>query len=315
LCLTFLVLVAEDLGKRFPGRPNPAIEGIDLELRDGEVLGLVGLNGAGKTTTIRVAAGVALPTTGRVLVDGHDIVQDKVRASEGIGWVPELFPYEPAARARKLLTFYAGFHGLTGRAADDRATELLARVGLGAFEDARIRTYSQGMKKRFGLAQAMLAEPQNLLLDEVLNGLDPEGIAFVRHWVLDLRRQGKGVLLSSHILTELQALADRVAFVHGGRLIKVVDRADLAHAGKSIVHVTIQNLDPAAITYLGTVGAVLVEGDSVTVASPTADTATINAELVRRGYRVAEIRSEGSSLEAYFLELIHLSLPPPETRS
>ncbi len=109
-----IMLVVEDLTKRFPGRSKPAIEGIDLEVRDGEVLGLVGLNGAGKTTTIRVAAGVSLPTQGKVLVDGRDIVREKRLASAHIGWVPELFPFEPQARALPLLIYYAGFHGLRG---------------------------------------------------------------------------------------------------------------------------------------------------------------------------------------------------------
>jgi ABC-2 type transport system ATP-binding protein len=304
------VLLIEDLSKSFPGRRTPAIEDINLELHDGEVLGLVGLNGAGKTTTIRVATGVSLPTSGRVVVDGHDIVHDKSRASEEIGWVPELFPYEPGASAHKLLVFYAGFHGVTGRDAHQLADELLERVGLGGCSQARIRTFSQGMKRRFGLASAMVSDPQNLLLDEVLNGLDPEGMAFVRNWVLDLRRAGKAVLLSSHLLSELQALADRVAFVHLGHLLRVVDRAELARAGGTSLHLIIENLDPAAVAYLRSVGSVQVEGSSVVVSAPTADAPTISTELVRRGYRLAELRSEGASLEDYFLKLIHTPSPP-----
>jgi ABC-2 type transport system ATP-binding protein len=298
------VIVIEELSKQFPGRPAPAIEYIDLELRDGEIMGLVGLNGAGKTTTIRIAAGVSLPTAGRVLIDGHDIVDDKVRASEAVGWVPELYPFAPEARARRLLVYYAGFHGLTGRQADGRAREALNRVGLEGFEDVQIRTYSQGMKRRFGLAAAMLADPQNLLLDEILNGLDPEGMAFARGWVLELRKLGKGILLSSHLLSELEAIADRVAFIHEGNLIRVVDRAELARTGKTTLHITIEKVDSNVITYLGTLGSVKVAQDSILVSQPTEPQATITAELVRRGYRVAEIWSENASLEEYFLQLI-----------
>ena len=305
------MIVIEDLSKRFPGRVAPAIEDIDLELRDGEILGLVGLNGAGKTTTIRAAVGVSFPTTGRVLIDGHDILRDKVRASEGIGWVPELFPFAPEARARRLLIYYAGFHGLTGRQANKRAREALNRVGLEGFEDVQIRTYSQGMKRRFGLAAALLADPQNLLLDEILNGLDPEGMAFVRNWVVELRKQGKAVLLSSHLLSELQALADRVAFIHEGNLIRVVDRDELARGGKTTVHITIENPDPNVIAYLGTLGAVQVEPHAIHLSQPAEPAATITAELVRRGYRVSEIWSENASLEEYFLQLIH-GTPTPE---
>ena len=300
------VIAIDGLSKWFPGRSEPAIEGIDLNLRNGEILGLVGLNGAGKTTTIRIAAGVAFPTSGQVLVDGHDIVHDKVRASEAIGWVPEHYPFAPEARARRLLIYHAGFHGLTGRQADGRAREALCRVGLQGFEDVQIRTYSQGMRRRFGLAAAMLADPQNLLLDEILNGLDPEGMAFVRSWVVELRKQGKGVLLSSHLLSELQALADRVAFIHEGNLIRVVGREELARAGKTTLHIILENADSNLITYLGTLGAVKVEQHAILVSQPAEPQATITAELVRRGYRVAEIWSENASLEEYFLKLIRV---------
>jgi ABC-2 type transport system ATP-binding protein len=299
------VIVIKDLSKWFPGRADPAIEDIDLDLRDGEILGLVGLNGAGKTTTIRIAAGVSFPTSGQILVDGHDIVHDKVRASEEVGWVPELYPFAPEARARRLLVNLAGFHGLTGRPADRRARELLGLVGLHGFEDNRIRTFSQGMKRRFGLASAMLSDPQNLLLDEILNGLDPEGMAFVRNWVVELRKQGKGVLLSSHLLTELQALADRIAFIHEGHLIRVVDHQEVAVARTPTLHILLEKPDPAVDTYLGSLGVLRTEGRWFLLEQPSIDAPSITAELVRRGYRVAEIWPEDASLEDYFLRLIH----------
>lgn len=308
------MIAIEGLSKRFPGRSFPAIEDIDLEMRDGEILGLVGLNGAGKTTTIRAAAGVSLPTTGRILVDGHDIVRDKVRASEAIGWMPELYPFAPEAKARRLLVYLAGFHGVTGRSASQRAFELLDEVGLRGFENVRIRTYSQGMKRRFGLAAAMLSDPQNLLLDEILNGLDPEGMAFVRNWLVQLRKEGRAILLSSHLLTELQALADRVAFIHEGHLIRVVAKGDVARAGKPNLHISLENPDPTAKTFLETLGEVQVEGNSFLVRGPSSDPALVNAELMRRGYRVAQIWLEDESLEEFFLELIRSSPTPAEAR-
>jgi ABC-2 type transport system ATP-binding protein len=298
------VLVVQTLTKRFPGRPRPAIEDVQFEVRDGEILGLVGLNGAGKTTTIRIAAGVSLPTRGTVLVDGNDIVQEKRHASERVGWVPELFPFEPEARALPLLVYHAGFHGIPGAEARTHGRELLARVGLAEVENDRIRTFSQGMKKRFSLACAMVSDPPNLLLDEILNGLDPEGIAFVRNWTAELRRQGKAVLLSSHLLTELQALADRVAFVHHGHILRTISRAELASAGEPMFRVTIANLDPAALEYLGSVGTPRTEGSTVFVSRPKIEAASLNAELVRRGYQVTELRVETTSLESYFLGLI-----------
>ena len=247
---------------------------------------------------------MTLPTRGRVLVDGRDIVREKRRASERVGWVPELFPFEPQDRALPLMVYYAGFHGLSGPAAREHCRELLALVGLASVEKDRLRTFSQGMKKRFSLASAMIADPPNLLLDEILNGLDPAGIAFVRGWVTDLRRQGKAVLLSSHLLTELQALADRVTFVHQGRILRTVDRAALAAAGGTRFRITIDNLDEAAQRFLAGLGSVRVDGTTVVLSEPPMDLPTLNAELVRRGYRVSALGLEPQSLEAYFLQLI-----------
>jgi len=298
------VIIAEHLTKWFPDRRQPAIDDLDLEVRDGEVLGLVGLNGAGKTTTIRVAAGVALPTAGRVLVNGADVVLEKRRASSYVAWVPELFPFEPSARALPLLEYFAGFYGLSKVEATRRARELLDRVGLSSEERGHVRNFSQGMKKRLALASAMISEPQNLLLDEILNGLDPAGIAFCRKWVVDARRDGKAILLSSHQLTELQALADRVTFVHEGRLLRTIDRAELARAGSPALRLVIPNLDASALAYLSSIGSTRAEGTVVWVSRPTAESHVVNAELVRRGYQVAECFLETTSLEAYFLELI-----------
>ncbi len=298
------MIVTEHLTKRFPGRHAPAVDDLPLEVRDGEILGLVGLNGAGKTTTIRMAAGVALPTSGSILVDGVDIVREKRAASHGIAWVPELFPFEPTARALPLLVYFGGFYGLNATDAARRGRELLARIGLADEEKGYLRDFSQGMRKRFSLASAMIVDPRNLLLDEILNGLDPAGIAFVRQWVLESRREKKAVLLSSHQLTELEALADRVAFVHQGRLLRTIDRAELARAGSPEYRIVIRNLDPAALTYLASVGTPRTEGTTVWLSRPTAESHEVTAELVRRGYQVVECRVETTSLEAYFLELI-----------
>jgi ABC-2 type transport system ATP-binding protein len=298
------VIRVEGLTKRFPGRPLPALEDASLDVRDGEILGLVGLNGAGKTTTIRIAAGLSLPSAGRVWVDELDIVAEKRRASEHIAWVPELFPFDPGARALPLLVYFAGFHGLRAAEARPQCRELLARVGLESEERGRVRDFSQGMKKRLSLASAMISDPSNLLLDEILNGLDPEGIAFVRNWVIELRRRKKAVLLSSHQLAELEALADRVTFVHRGRILRTIDRGELARAGGVSLRLTLRNLDAAAVEYLSGLGPTHVSGATIWVARPTAEPHLIVSELVRRGYQIDESRAESTSLEAYFLELI-----------
>ena len=202
--------------KIFSKKDKPAADAVSLKAADGEIVGFVGLNGAGKTTTIRMAAGVSLPTSGSISIDGHDIVSDKVEACRRIGWVPEIPNFEPSTRALSLMEYFAGFYGIPASEAKERSLELLRTVGLGGEEGKKLRAYSQGMKKRFSLAVSMLGGPRNYLFDEVLNGLDPEGIRYFRRLMVDLRSKGVAVLLSSHILVEVESLADRVVFIHMG---------------------------------------------------------------------------------------------------
>ena len=298
------MIVIEGLSKRFPGRATFAIEDIDLELRDGELLGLVGLNGAGKTTAIRIAVGLSVPTRGSVIVDGFDLSRDKVRASQYIGWAPELFPFDPLAKALDLLTFYAGFSGLERRSGRAQAHELLARVGLESAENQRIRTFSLGMRRRFAIAAMMMGDPHNLLLDEVLSGLDPKGLSFIRNWILDQKHLNKAILLSSHLLSEIEAMADRVALIHEGHLLCMVTRDDLARAAAPLVRLKIRQIDTEGLRFLQGLGSVREEGDVILLADPTLALPDIVSELVRRGYKIDEARAENQSLEAYFLQAI-----------
>ena len=242
--------------KIFSSKQGPAINSVSFDVKNGEVVGFVGLNGAGKTTTIRIAVGVSLPTSGTVLIDGHDITTEKAEASKSVGWVPEIPNFEPNAKAWMLMRYLAGFYGIDRTEATKRSKELLASVGLSGFENRKIRTYSQGMKKRFSLGVSLLSDPQNFLLDEVLNGLDPEGIHFFRELMRGQKRVNKAILLSSHILTEIENIADRIVFIHRGHVIKTVTREELrAHEGiKGVLRIILQNPDEDAISYLKTLG-------------------------------------------------------------
>lgn len=290
---------------------------MNFDVQNGEILGFVGLNGSGKTTTIRIAAGVSLPTKGTVLMDGHDVVKEKVAASRSVGWVPEFPNFELNARARDLLLYFAGFYGISKGEAAKRASELFTALGLSGSENRKLRTYSQGMKKRFSLVASILPDPQNYLLDEILNGLDPEGVKFVRKLLVEQRKRNKAILLSSHILAEVQALSDRVAFIHRGKLVKVVTRGELERAsgiGSSggtnegdgiVLRIVISNLNDNALTYLRTLGGVQVaQAGEVLLSNFHGDSSELVAELVKRGLMVREITREKSSLEEYFFRLI-----------
>ncbi|MDE1822347.1 MAG: ABC transporter ATP-binding protein [Euryarchaeota archaeon] len=316
--MSFPLLEVRGLYKCYSRSAEPAIQSLDLEVRRGEILGLVGLNGAGKTTTIRVAAGVALPSAGRILVNGHDVVREKTEAGRQAGWVPETPLFEPGARALPLLRYHAGFYGLSGTSGRELCLKLLSEVGLQGQERKRFRTFSQGMKKRFALARALLGDPPLLLLDEVLNGLDPEGVRYVRELVVRHRSEGKGVLLSSHILSEVEQVADRVAIIHHGRGVRILGPEELRSSSARVLKITIENLDDGVLELLASFGTVQREGRVVYIIGARGAPAEVTAELVRRGYRVSEIGSEKRTLESYFFEAVGRphedGHPPGESR-
>ncbi len=302
--LAFSMLAIRGVRKVFRGKSVPAVTDLDLEIQPGEILGLVGLNGAGKTTTIRMAVGLSTPTAGSVTVFGLDVTRQKAEASRHIGWVPESPNFEPASRAINQLRYYAGFYGLTGADARARCSELLQQVGLPNLERARLRTFSQGMKKRFSLAAALLGDPEILLFDEILSGLDPDGVLLTRNLMVELRGRNRGILLSSHILSEVQQVADRVAILHQGRLVKVLGKNDLQTGLGATLRITISNLDAAAVELLRGYGEIRRESNTVWIADPKVESTEINAELVRRSYRVVSMNYETRNLEQMFFDVI-----------
>ncbi len=293
--------------KVFSAKQGPAINSVSFDVRNGEIVGFVGLNGAGKTTTIRIAVGVSLPTSGTVVIDGHDITREKPEASKSIGWVPELPNFEPNAKAWPLMRYLAGFYNIDRAEARRKSKDLLASVGLSGFENRKIRAYSQGMKKRFSLAVSLLSDPQNFLFDEVLNGLDPEGIHFFRELMRGQKRMNKAILLSSHILTEIENIADRIVFIHRGRIIKIVTREELvAHEGeKGVLRIILQNGTDDSVSYLKSLGGtVQLQGNEIILSDFRGESSQVNSELVKRGISVREIKFEKTGLEQYFFDLI-----------
>jgi ABC-2 type transport system ATP-binding protein len=298
------MLSFEQVTKIYSKKIGPAIKDVSFDVRDGEVVGFVGLNGAGKTTTIRIAAGVVFPTAGRVSVDGFDIVKQKVEASKRIGWVPELPNFEQNAKALDLMLYYAGYYGIPNDKAKELSLKLLKETGLEGVERRKASSYSQGMKKRFVLAASMLSDPQNFLFDEILNGLDPEGIHYFRNLILKLRDQKKAVLLSSHILSEVQELSDRVVFIHKGRIMKIMTKEELSGLEGGVLVLKLNVVDDRVLDYLRTIGSLKVENDRVAISGFKGDPSLVNQEVMRMGYAVKELSYHTPSLEEYFLKLI-----------
>ncbi len=198
-------------------RAAKALDGVSLELRPGEIFGLIGPNGAGKTTLIKAVLGLLEPDRGEVRVGGER--GGSVAAKSKLGYMPELATYYDFLRAGELLRLCGRLCGLRGRALERRITGLLDQLGLTAHRRKLIKHYSKGMRQKLGLAQAMLHRPELLLLDEPTSGLDPLARRDVRRLMGALRAEGRAVLFSSHELSEVEMVCDRVAMINGGRVI------------------------------------------------------------------------------------------------
>ena len=194
-----------------------AVDDLSLTLGRGEIMGFLGANGAGKTTTIKMLLGLAEPTSGSVEVLGGNPAEPKVRAR--IGYMPEIAYYYPYLNARELLAFYGGLCGMDARKVRERTDSLLEAVGLGDAAKRPLKTYSKGMLQRTGIAQALLHDPELLVLDEPFTGLDPLARIHFRNMMRGLREQGKSIFFSSHELGETELLCDTVAIMKKGRAV------------------------------------------------------------------------------------------------
>jgi ABC-type multidrug transport system ATPase subunit len=281
----------QDLSKRY-GRVQ-AVDGVALEVRPADRYGLLGPNGSGKTTLLRLVLGLVFATTGEIELLGRPVPKDLGKVLPGIGALVE----GPAAygrlsgRANLALVDAAGPGG-SYRDRRTRIGEALERVGLAGVDNRPVRAYSLGMRQRLGLAAALLRTPQLLVLDEPTNGLDPQGIREVRDLLLELNAAGTTLLLSSHLLGEVEQLCTRVGVMDRGRLVVQDDMEALrAPTGRVIVHTP--DAARAAALLDGRVEA--RTGDVLLVRD--ADPAGLNARLVADGIRVAHLEPERHTLE------------------
>jgi len=200
----------------WPKRARRSLDALTLEVEEGEIFGFLGPNGAGKTTTLKLLTGLIFPTSGTARVRGRSI--DDIEMHREIGYLPEQPYFYDYLTARELLDYYARVSHYSSGDRRERVSRLLERVGLSSAADVQLRKYSKGMLQRVGIAQAILAEPQVVLLDEPMSGLDPVGRYEVRDIILELQKQGRTVFFSTHILSDAEMLCDRVAVLVGGKL-------------------------------------------------------------------------------------------------
>jgi len=200
----------------WPKRMRRSLDALTLQVEDGEIFGFLGPNGAGKTTTLKLLTGLIFPTSGTARVRGRSI--DDIGMHREIGYLPEQPYFYDYLTARELLDYYARFSNYSSLDRRERVNRLLERVGLAAAADTQLRKYSKGMLQRAGIAQAILHEPRVVFLDEPMSGLDPVGRYEVRDIILELKKQGRTVFFSTHILSDAEMLCDRVAVLAAGKL-------------------------------------------------------------------------------------------------
>src|SRR5438876_8810589 len=208
-------------------RPYRALDRLTLEVRPGEVFGFLGPNGAGKTTTLKLLIQLVFPTSGRAEILGYPVGDRRVKRR--IGYLPENPYFYDHLTAEELLTYFAGLFGYRGADARARASRLLDEVGIGAERRLQLRKFSKGMLQRVGIAQALVNDPELVIFDEPMSGLDPLGRRDVRALILRLRDRGCTIFFSSHVLSDAEALCSRVAILAKGRLVASGRLSELLH--------------------------------------------------------------------------------------
>ncbi len=264
--------------KDFWGRPKAkAVDNVDFDVRQGEVFGLLGPNGSGKSTTVKLLLGLLYPTKGHIEVFGHSTRH--VATKERIGYLPEESYLYRYLNSRETLDFFGNLFQLPAADRASRVEQLLEMVGLSQTRMRAVGEFSKGMQRRIGLAQALINDPDLVILDEPTSGLDPIGCREVKDLILALARRGKTVILSSHLLSDVEDVCDRVVIYYGGR-----------------------------IQAAGTLKELLARPDAVRITTPTLSRPTMERvlEIIRQDVAQDKIRIDNptQNLESYFLEVV-----------
>jgi ABC-2 type transport system ATP-binding protein len=290
---------ASSLRKRYGRRP--AVDGVSLHVGRGEVVGLLGPNGAGKTTVIKMLLGLVRPDAGEVMLLGRTAGDPLARAR--VGYLPELFRYQPWLTAAEVLALHVRLSGVRIPVQEQR--ECLELVGLADRAGDRVGGFSKGMQQRLGLAVALVARPELVVLDEPTSALDPLGRVDVRDLVLSLKHRGVAVLLNSHLIGEVERVCDRVVILDQGRVAASGTLAELLGQREVRMHLT--GVTPAAQARLAASGEVEREGDWFTVALPAEDDRTVPdlvRDLAALGVRVHAVEPGRISLEERLLGIL-----------
>jgi ABC-2 type transport system ATP-binding protein len=287
--------------------PRVALRPLNLTVAEGEVFGFLGPNGAGKTTTLKLLMGLVFPTGGTARILGKDINDSAIKAQ--IGFLPEQPYFYDYLTAKELLEYYARLSGVEPKGISHKIEAMLERVGLKDAARVQLRKFSKGMLQRVGLAQAILHDPKVVFLDEPMSGLDPMGRREVRDLMEELKQQGKTVFFSTHILSDAEALCDRVAVIHQGELRGVGHVAELTSSVAAQVELIWNgSAVPSGLSALG--AECHISGDTVRAVVPEAQQEAALEILRRERLRLVSLTPVRPSLEEYYLQKVNPEAKP-----
>lgn len=291
--------------------PMTALKALDLTVERGDLFGFIGSNGAGKTTTLRILATFLSPSEGRAEILGKDVVQNADDVRKSIGYMPDFFGVYKDMEVTEYLDFFGACYGMPAAKREKTVDDILELVGLSEKKGALIGALSRGMQQRLGLARVLIHDPQLLLLDEPASGLDPRARIEMMAILQELQRMGKTIIISSHILSELQTLCNRVAIIERGTLIysgPVQGVRDHAQTGVVFL-IKVADRTAEACDYLRMlphVGETSVEPDGqirLTLQGDPPDPSEIAAALVQKGFRLTGLKEREMGLEEVFLRV------------
>jgi ABC-2 type transport system ATP-binding protein len=280
-----------------------ALQGLDLQVQPGQVYGLLGPNGAGKSTTIKILMNLVQPSEGEARLFGQQPSSEEARRQ--VGFLPENpAPYEYLT-GKEFVTLAGRLAGLSGRELEQRVKEVLGQVGMERAANLQIRRYSKGMIQRIGLAQAVVNRPKLLILDEPTSGLDPVGRRQVRDLILEERQRGTTVLFCTHIISDVEALCERVVVLVGGRRVREGSVKELLTGQTPVVEMTVQGITLEKVRSLGHELSYTQDfGDRLLVRTTDASAQALLRQVLEEGGRVTQLQPARFSLEDLFMQAL-----------
>jgi ABC-2 type transport system ATP-binding protein len=295
----------ENLSKEYPFgflhlKKKSSLENLSMQVQTGEVFGFLGPNGAGKSTTIKLLMRLIFPTSGTARILGKSI--EDVGMHQNIGYLPEQPYFYDYLTAAELLDYFARIHGLKAQDRQERAQRMLKKVGLDTAKKIQLRKYSKGMLQRVGLAQAILHDPEVVVLDEPMSGLDPLGRREVRDIILELKKEGRTVLFSTHILSDAEMLCDRVGVIVGGKLRGVGTPGEMVGMQTHGMEILFE-IDGSGKKF-PLLEKATKTGERYRVQLPEAELYAAIDELKASGARVVSVAQIKPTLEDFFMHLV-----------